>query len=384
MLLYIHIPFCKKKCTYCSFISFAGRETEAEAYLDLIQKEAEKRKKEFKEAVQTVFIGGGTPSLLSPEQITRLMASLRETLPLKDVAEFTVEANPGTVTESWIRAAKEAGVNRLSFGMQAFQPDLLSLLGRIHSYSDVCTSVALAREYGIRNINIDLIFGIPGQDLRQWQETLEKALALAPVHLSVYGLIPEPDTPLYTDLEKGKYALPDPDLERTMYDLALSMLRDKGFHQYEVSNFALDGYECRHNIGYWKQIPYVGLGLSAASMEILRTGMGGMLCRRKKNPDSFSSYRDSVIGPAGPEEEELVSPQDARFETLMLGLRMNEGVSEHDFLALHGVSLEKAYGKKLRELESMRLLEHSDHRWKLTRRGFDVQNSVLVELMDPP
>ena len=382
MLLYVHIPFCRQKCRYCSFVSFPGQEAQAEAYVHLLLKEAENRIREFTGPVHTVFIGGGTPSLLPPDLLSLLASSLFSSLPSVAVQEFTVEANPGTVTRSWIEAARNAGVNRLSLGMQAFQPELLTLLGRIHSYSDVEETVRLAREYGFTNLNLDLMFGIPGQSLASWKETLEAALALEPVHISAYGLIPEENTPLYRDLESGRLSLPDPDLEREMYDLALSMLSARGLRQYEVSNFALPGYECRHNIGYWKQVPYVGLGISAASMQILQSGASGMVCRRRTNPSGFSAYENMVIGKGGPAEDVTVSPAEARFETLMLGLRMNEGVRESDFERLHGVSLGQVYGEKLKSLEAGGLLVCEDHCWKLTRRGFDIQNAILVELME--
>ncbi len=382
MLLYVHIPFCRQKCRYCSFVSFPGQEAQAEAYVRLLLKEAENRIREFTGPVHTVFIGGGTPSLLPPDLLSLLASSLFSSLPSVAVQEFTVEANPGTVTRSWIEAARNAGVNRLSLGMQAFQPELLTLLGRIHSYSDVEETVRLAREYGFTNLNLDLMFGIPGQSLASWKETLEAALALEPVHISAYGLIPEENTPLYRDLESGRLSLPDPDLEREMYDLALSMLSARGLRQYEVSNFALPGYECRHNIGYWKQVPYVGLGISAASMQILQSGASGMVCRRRTNPSGFSAYENMVNGKGSPAEDVTVSPAEARFETLMLGLRMNEGVRESDFERLHGVSLGQVYGEKLKSLESGGLLVCEDHCWKLTRRGFDIQNAILVELME--
>ena len=382
MLLYVHIPFCRQKCRYCSFVSFPGQEAQAEAYVHLLLKEAENRIREFTGPVHTVFIGGGTPSLLPPDLLSLLASSLFSSLPSVAVQEFTVEANPGTVTRSWIEAARNAGVNRLSLGMQAFQPELLTLLGRIHSYSDVEETVRLAREYGFTNLNLDLMFGIPGQSLASWKETLEAALALEPVHISAYGLIPEENTPLYRDLESGRLSLPDPDLEREMYDLALSMLSARGLRQYEVSNFALPGYECRHNIGYWKQVPYVGLGISAASMQILQSGASGMVCRRRTNPSGFSAYENMVNGKGGPAEDVTVSPAEARFETLMLGLRMNEGVRESDFERLHGVSLGQVYGEKLKSLEAGGLLVCEDHCWKLTRRGFDIQNAILVELME--
>lgn len=319
---------------------------------------------------------------MSPESILRLTRKLFGILPVSCNAEFTIESNPGTVTSQWLSAAAEAGVNRLSLGMQAFQPEILNVLGRIHTYEDVEKTVQMAREYGISNINIDLIFGIPGQTLDMWEETLEAALSLNPHHISAYGLIPEENTPLNDDLENGVLTLPDPDLERMMYDKAIDMLSRRGLKQYEVSNFAKPGYECRHNIGYWKQIPYVGLGVSAASMAILRSGTDGMICRRKTNPCSLSDYEKMVAEYLPPAEDELVTPTEARFETMMLGLRMNEGIDEDYFEMLHGISVEEAFCRKLYRLEDNELLVHSGRTWKLTRRGFDIQNSILVELMD--
>lgn len=382
MELYIHIPFCKQKCRYCAFVSFAGQESEKEKYVELLLKEADNRKKEFKDDIRTIFIGGGTPSLLSPEQLTHLTGGLFSRLPAEKVKEFTIEANPGTVTEQWLSAAVNSGMNRLSLGMQAYQPEILVMLGRIHKYNDVIASVKLARKFGIKNINIDLIFGIPGQTLNMWKETLKAAMELDPVHISAYGLIPEENTPLNKDLESGVLMLPDPDLEREMYDTAISELTRHGIMQYEVSNFARPGFECLHNIGYWRQVPYVGFGISAASMEIIQCGDKGMICRRRANPNDFSAYEKMINSNDKPDEETLVLPAESRFETMMLGLRMNEGVDETDFVKLHGIHLENVYGEKLRNLESQGFLIHSGHAWKLTRRGFDIQNSILVELMD--
>ena len=382
MQLYVHVPFCKQKCRYCAFVSFAGKETQKEKYVELLLKEADNRKNEFTEEIQTMFIGGGTPSLLTPEQLIHLTAGLFARLPAGKLNEFTIEANPGTITEQWLSAAAKAGMNRLSLGMQAFQPELLAALGRIHQYHEVADSVKLARNYGIENINIDLIFGIPGQTLDQWKETLKAALALDPVHISAYGLIPEENTPMNEDLESGFLTLPDPDLEREMYDTAISELSRYGMRQYEVSNFARPGYECRHNIGYWKQIPYTGLGVSAASMEILQQGKEGMICRRRTNPYNLAAYEHMVNNSGKPDEETLILSAESRFETLMLGLRMNEGIDEKEFEKMHGTSLDMIYGEKLRKLELQGLLTHSGQAWKLTRRGFDIQNSILVEFME--
>lgn len=381
MELYVHIPFCRQKCRYCSFTSHAGTETDYEEYINLLLQEAEIRKNEPEEAFKTVYIGGGTPSVLPPSLFDKMSEGLRNNFDLTGIEEYTVEANPGTVTPEWLDTALKSGVNRLSLGMQAFQPKLLSLLGRIHCFESVKESVFAARQSGFRNINLDLIFGIPGQRISDWQETLEAALSLSPEHISAYGLIPEEGTPLKLDLDMGILQLPDPDEERQMYSVAIDMLRRHGLFQYEISNFARAGFECHHNIGYWTQIPYMGLGLSAASMTGIRYSSSGMSYDRRTNPDSMKNYihmlnhMDSV-------HSEKIFPKEARFETMMLGLRLNRGIHDEDFQRMHGVSVEACYGDRLRKMMSKGLIQHEDHYWRLTSRGFDIQNSILVELME--
>ena len=299
-----------------------------------------------------------------------------------DDAEITLEANPGTVTREWLDTAVSVGVNRISFGMQACQDHLLRILGRIHHFQDVCRSVQLARESGIENINLDLIFGLPGQRMKDWMESLEAALSLHPEHISAYGLIPEEGTPLFEDLKNGGLSLPDPEDERQMYWNAVRILREYGYDQYEISNFARKGYECRHNIGYWTQIPYIGLGVSAASMVHLRTGTGGMTCIRRVNPSSQEAYIRLTETDYSGVSVEKIAPHESRFETLMLGLRMNDGISEEGFLRLHGVPVDKYYGSRLNDMERKGLMIHKNGRWRMTERGFDIQNSILVELMD--
>ena len=216
-----------------------------------------------------------------------MTGELGELYNFSQVMEFTSEANPGTITREWLDIAVDAGINRLSIGMQAAQDGILSSLGRIHRFEDVVHSVSLARESGIRNVSLDLIFGIPGQSFSDWCETLDAALSLHPEHISAYGLIPEEGTPLYSDLDNGLIALPEPELERKMYDEAIERFRRNGLIQYEVSNFARQGFECRHNIGYWTQVPYIGLGVSAASMTGLSRSGEGMSYLRTANTDSY-------------------------------------------------------------------------------------------------
>ena len=381
MELYLHLPFCRSKCAYCDFASWAGQEALMPAYAEALIQEAEHEAALLSErTVDTVFLGGGTPSVFPPELLCSMLRRVLSLFPLAKDAEFTSEANPGTLTEAWLEAAVSCGVNRISLGMQAFQPELLRMLGRIHTFEQVEQSVRLVRSAGIANLNLDLMFGLPGQTRAQWLETLEAALSLHPQHLSCYGLIPEEGTRLAAQLEHGELTLPDEDEERAMYDDCLRLLKAHGFAQYEISNFALPGKACRHNLGYWRQVPYLGLGASAASM---LSGQGDVFCLRSTNPRTISEYLEMVRSEAWSRREtEPVSRTEARFETLMLGLRTTTGVAEADFAALHGVSLEACYGEKLRSLEKRRLLEHADGRWFLTRRGMDIQNSILVELMD--
>ena len=382
MELYIHIPFCKQKCRYCSFISASVPDTAYEPYIRLLLAEASQRQAEATEPVETVYIGGGTPSLLHPDLLTSLVVKLRTIFDLSRIREFTIEANPGTVTPEWLTAAAGCGVNRISFGMQAYQEHLLRILGRIHCFDEVRRSVEMAAAAGISNINLDLMFGIPVQTPADWKESLMKALELGPSHISAYGLIPEEGTPLFDDLESGRLSLPDADAERGMYDDAIRILSRNGYEQYEISNFARPGFECIHNIGYWTQIPYLGLGVSSASMAVVRSGVGGMVCERRKNPDGMDVYHEMVCTGKKWYETETVQPSESRFETLMLGLRMNRGIDEKAFLAMHGVGLNDCFGDRLRSLQEGNLMMHGNGRWKLTRKGMDIQNSILVELMD--
>lgn len=380
MELYIHLPFCKSKCRYCDFASYAGCESLMPRYIDALLQEAALQAEQLNQpAIDTVFIGGGTPSLLPADLLARLMKGLHERFPIAAQAEFTSEANPGTLTAQWLDAAVRYGVNRLSMGMQAKQPELLQALGRIHDAQQVEQSVAIARSAGIENISLDMMFGLPGQTVAQWHESLDFVLSLQPKHLSCYGLIPEDGTPLKADLDSGKLCLPDEETERIMYDDTLAILSRNGFEQYEISNFALPGYECRHNLGYWRQVPYLGLGASASSM---LPDHQAAYCR-VTNPPSIHEYLSMMDEHAWHKREtSSVSPAEARFETLMLGLRTTKGISENDYATMHGSSLQNDYGATLSSLAERHLLIHENGWWRLTRRGMDVQNGILVELMD--
>ena len=379
MELYIHIPYCRQKCRYCDFASYAGQESTMEAYVDALLLEADAMAPYAKDTpIQTVFIGGGTPSTLPAPLLKKLLTGLHERFFLPAGIEFTAEANPGTLTPEWLEAAISSGVNRLSMGMQVAQPELLRTLGRIHRYEDVAASVRLARSMGISNLSVDLMFGLPGQTPDMWRESLDTALALKVEHMSCYGLIPEDGTPLKHDLDTGRLTLPDEADERLMYDDTLRILAQHGYAQYEISNFAKPGYACQHNIGYWTRVPYIGLGASAASF--LQTKSGGL---RLTNPASIREYIAMAEEQAWRRRERtLLLPEDARFESLMLGLRMTRGVSEAEFAAMHSITLDDYCGDVLRQQEKRGLLVHRDGRWALTRRGMDVQNAILVKIME--
>lgn len=379
MELYIHIPYCHQKCRYCDFASWAGQESTMAAYVDALLREADAMSAYAKDTpIQTVFIGGGTPSTLPADLLTKLLHGLRERFIIPSGIEFTSEANPGTIKPDWLEAALSGGVNRLSMGMQAYQPELLQTLGRIHTHADVVDSVSLARRMGVDNLSVDLMFGLPGQTPDMWLESLNAALSLGVEHLSCYGFIPEDGTPLKRDLDAGRLTLPDEEDERRMYDDTLRILMEKGYQQYEISNFAKQGRECQHNIGYWKRVPYIGLGASAASM--LNTKSGGL---RLTNPASIRDYIAMTDDQAWRRRDRVsLMPSDAQFESLMLGLRITQGVSEADFEAMHGLSLDTYCGDILRQQEQRGLLVHQDGFWALTRRGMDVQNVILVEIME--
>ena len=352
-------------------------------YLDAVVREAELTAGDISEPVDTVYFGGGTPSLIPADLMQRFLRELREALPLDTVSEWTAEANPGTLTRSWLDTVREGGINRLSMGMQAAQPDLLKMLGRIHRMEDVAGSVDAARSAGFENVNLDLIFGLPGQTPVDWEETMNAAFGLYPEHISAYGLIPEEGTPLWERLQSGALQLPDSDAERDMYDRFLRESEKHGYSQYEISNFSRPGYACRHNIGYWNQTQYLGLGVSAASLVRLTPKDGGVTYLRRTESLNMKDYLNGIRDKKPKwSEYTWISPAEARFETMMLGLRMNRGVREEDFRRLHGTTVDACYGDKLRVLEKDGLIIRCDGSWRLTRRGMDLQNYVLTELMD--
>lgn len=364
--LYVHIPFCQQKCAYCDFPSFAGRESSMEAYVDRLTAEMRERRNQGA-VIATLYIGGGTPSLLPPHLMERVLEELRGHFDFLPEAECSCECNPGTVTEDFLRVLKKGGVNRLSFGAQARQDRLLRMLGRIHSWKQVRESAGMAHEQGFTNLNFDLMLGLPGQTLSDVEESLTSALALSPTHLSCYGLIVEEGTKMHAMVESGEWELPAEETERDMYELCRIVLAQNGFSQYEISNFSQPGFACKHNLDCWRRKEYIGLGSSACGF------LNGV---RYRNPPALDDY----LACKSPEET-VISPEDARFESMMLGLRMTEGVSEEAFFQMHGVSLWDVYGEKLKKSLNLGLVVRGNGCLRLTRRGMDVQNRVLVDLL---
>lgn len=363
--LYIHVPFCQSKCRYCDFASFVGQEKNMKAYAARL---AEEMNAYRGRVFDTVFLGGGTPSCLPPPFLATILDAMQSCFRICEDAEITCEMNPGTVTEAFLRVLKDNGFNRVSMGMQAKQEALLQTLGRTHRFEDVAHSVSLCQKAGFQNINVDLMFGIPGQTVQNVLASIKSAIALGVTHISCYGLIVEENTPIQKDILSGALVLPDEEAEREMYDAAIRLLAKNGFEQYEISNFAISGHECRHNIGYWQQEPYLGVGLAAHSME---------------NDVRFcnTGWLDDYLAGQGVVEREPIALVDRQFETLMLGLRMTRGISLEAFEKRHGVPFESVYGEKARALEAKGLVAISNGFLRLTRRGMDVQNAVLVELM---
>ncbi len=374
--LYIHIPFCVRKCAYCDFASYPGMLSHAQTYMEALSLELRAQAERFPACrAKTVFLGGGTPTLLSDAQVKAILDAARACFPFAADAEITMEGNPGTLTAENLSAYRAAGVNRLSLGMQAAQDGLLETLGRIHRLRDVREGVRLARAAGFENLNLDLIYGLPGQTEADWRETLSEALALSPEHLSCYALIVEEGTRLALSIAEGSVKpLPDEDAERGMYDAAIGEAQKAGLCQYELSNFARPGFACRHNLVYWNCEPYLGVGLAAHSyMEELRFG----------NTAHMGKYLSAVRAGESPQDScETLTLKDRMFERVMLGLRLTRGMDARRFARDFHVTPQACWGEKLTRLVDAGLLVWTGDYLCLTRRGMDVQNAVLVELMD--
>ena len=400
--LYIHIPFCKRKCAYCDFLSFPACADVQRQYVDaLLEEIRQPRTDEIQHArtagsVPTIFIGGGTPSVLPAAWIAEILDTVHTCFSVEAGAEITIEANPGSVDAEKLQVWRQAGINRISFGGQSFQEEELKLLGRIHSAAQIGESVTMAREAGFANINLDLMSGLPGQTSEAWEDTLHQAIALKPEHISAYSLIIEEGTPFYEHYgvsaeESGKTAgsmpegsrtwppLPDEDTERRMYERTGKILAEAGFRQYEISNYAKEGFACRHNIGYWTGVPYIGFGLGAAGFlprHTPETGQDDWI--RYKNTEQLPAYLVGILEPA---EYQVLTQKDLEAECMILGLRMTDGVEEAAFVRRFGHAIDTSYGDILRRYEQMGLLIRENGRIRLSAEGVSVSNTVMADFL---
>ncbi|MDD3242641.1 MAG: radical SAM family heme chaperone HemW [Eubacteriales bacterium] len=372
--LYVHIPFCGSKCLYCDFASYPRREADMPGYVDAVLREAEMRRAQWGSfAPDTIFWGGGTPSLLPVKEFVRLTKGLGEVLDLSRVREFTLEANPGTIDEEKLAAYAACGVDRMSLGLQAAQPALLKAIGRRHSPEDFARSVVLIRAAGIRRVNGDMMTGLPGQTVAQARETARFLTDAGVSHVSCYALKVEEGTPLYGLREAGKVQVPDDDAERDMFHAAREVLESAGYARYEISNFALPGEECLHNLLYWRRGQYWGLGCAAASF------WGAERATNVAEIDEYKTFIDENKLPIAGKEE--LTPEDAAFEEIMLGLRLTRGVDCPGFALRHGWDLRERYRETIEGLKAQGLILQEGDRLRLTRLGMDVQNHVLLEFM---
>lgn len=377
--LYLHIPFCVKKCNYCDFFSASGTPKEQADYVSAMIQEIQSYQELSGEyEVQTIFLGGGTPSLLTPEQIEKIFTTIYHIFSVNENVEITMEMNPGTVDIEKLRAMKAAGVNRLSIGLQSAQNEELKMLGRIHTYEEFLETWKLTEQAGFKNRNIDLMSALPGQTIESYEDTLSKVLALEPEHISAYSLILEEGTVFYDWYEKGKldrgaWKLPSEEEEYAMGELTIQRLAEAGMHRYEISNYAKSGKECRHNLGYWDRVEYLGIG--AGSSSLIKGERFDHIRDRKAYIEKIRNGESILI------DREILSVESQMEEFMYLGLRKIEGVSRTDFQNYFGKNVDDVYGEILDKLEEEQLLEFSGDRIRLTHRGMDVSNCVLAEFL---
>ncbi len=401
--VYIHVPFCKSKCYYCDFNSYSGMDYLAGSYFNALYSEIEKRSDAIEDRpVRSIFIGGGTPSLVDPEYISRLLELCSKHLRIDCEAEISMEGNPGTLSYDKLKAYKAAGVNRLSIGLQAWQDKLLKKLGRIHDSKQFVENIEAAYMTGFRNINVDLIFGLPGQSFEDWKETLEAVTSLdqgggSPglTHLSCYDLIIEEGTVLGDRLKAGTLTAVEDELDRRMYEYTIEMLAENGFHQYEISNFARPGYECRHNLVYWEAREYAGFGAGSHSyLDGYRFNNVAEIEHYIETVESsFVNVADEKAGAVKHkgadytglkglyEDVQFIDKEEAMSEFMILGLRLNRGVSEGEFMGRFGESLKCMYADRLETLEDRGLLVYDTSGCRLTRLGYNLANKVFVEFI---
>lgn len=369
MEIYIHIPFCAKKCEYCDFLSGPAGGKEQRAYVQALLKEIRAAEEGQGRSVSSIFIGGGTPSLLKEDLLGSILNEIYKKFNLEPGAEISIEVNPGTVSSKKLEAYRRMGINRLSIGLQSTDDRELKTLGRLHNYAQFLETYQAAGNAGFDNINIDLMSALPDQTYEGWVANLRRTAELSPAHISAYSLIIEEGTPF----AMRELNLPDEETEYRMYEDTAAILEEYGYEQYEISNYAKKGRRCRHNVGYWTRCDYLGLGLGAASLW------------GKKRFSNTADMEEYLRNSAFPERIRLMEPvlsrEDEMAEFMFLGLRMTEGVSEAAFRQGFGVEMREIYGEVLKKYTGMELLEEKDGRIFLTRKGIHVSNSVMSDFL---
>jgi oxygen-independent coproporphyrinogen-3 oxidase len=380
--LYLHVPFCRTRCTYCAFNTYTNAEAHLPAYVAALCNELRWLGCATQQPIHTIFFGGGTPSLLSPSQIAEILQTCRAAFQIAPEVEITLEVNPISASEAYFERVRAAGVNRLSIGMQSVHRSELRLMARDHDVDAVPRTVRAARAAGFENINLDLIFGLPYQTLAMWLESLQAALTLQPQHLSLYALELESGTAMTRDVERGRLPLPDDELAAEMYEAADELLARHGLLQYEISNWARPGWECRHNLQYWHNLPYLGVGAGAHGYA---DGIRYAVVRPIPRYIALASAQDAPLPfpfTASVEWHERIDAQTAMLEHLFTGLRLvRQGVRDSEFRARFGVSLSEVFGEPFAKLRAQGLLQHEGDAWRLSRSARLISNRVFAALL---
>ena len=370
--IYVHIPFCKRKCEYCDFISYSNKDSKIQEYIEAVKKEIELQK--IKSEITTIYVGGGTPSYIESKYIKEIIEEIKNKNVCND-AEITIEINPGTVTLEKLRDYKECGINRLSIGLQTTQNNLLKQIGRIHDFEQFVETYKMARKEGFKNINIDLMLGLPNQRIKDLKDSLEKVIELQPEHISVYSLIIEEGTPICNKIEKGDLELPEEDLERNMYWYVKNTLELNGYKHYEISNFARNGYESKHNLNCWNQKEYIGIGLAAHSYrDITRYSNTEQMGEYIRNVKNQNLERNRII-------HEIQKEDDTKKEYMILGLRQIDGIRISEFKEKFGDNPIYLFRNELKKLSDENLINVDEDNIKLTNKGIDFANLVWEEFV---
>jgi oxygen-independent coproporphyrinogen-3 oxidase len=375
--LYLHIPYCLHKCGYCDFNSHNINETEMDSYVQALLNEMKQAAKSAEDCrVSTIFFGGGTPTTLPFSDLARILEACRQHFQVDPEAEITCEANPATIPQTDLAQLREAGFNRLSIGVQSFDPDELKRLERVHSVDEVFLTVERARQAKFENLSLDLMFGLPGQTVERWRDNLQKAIGLNPDHISAYNLTIEPDTVFYKQQSQGLLTLPPDDFQRELFEITIDTLTGAGYEHYEISNYAKSEKQSRHNLNYWVDGEYIGLGAGASSF------FNGDRYKNTNLPARYIARINETQ--TAVESRETPDRRQRMGEAVMLGLRLKEGLNLSTFQQQFGVSFHNAFGDTIEKLNGMDLLEISGGRAALTREGLFLADSVIIEFIPEP